>query len=125
MHNAVQRFRACDQGGEVFKIVPKSAVSVPPGGVSRPLLALAGAMPFRSSLRLALDLPVAARVRLVVYDLAGRQVRALLDETLPAGPHAVTWDGNDAHGKSAASGVYLVRAVTPSGESSVRAVRVR
>jgi flagellar hook assembly protein FlgD len=82
-------------------------------------------MPFRSSLRLAIDLPVAARVRLSVFDLAGRQVRALMDETLPAGPHAVSWDGNDSHGASAPPGVYLVRAVTPSGESSVRAVRVR
>ena len=48
-----------------------------------------------------------------------------MDETLPAGPHAVSWDGNDSRGVSAPPGVYLVRAVTPSGESSLRAVRVR
>jgi glucose/arabinose dehydrogenase len=115
----------CDQGGEVFKIVARTALAVPPGTSSGPVLALAGAMPFRSSLRLALDLPVAARVRMSVFDLAGRQVRALLDETLPAGPHTISWDGNDARGASAPPGVYLVRAVTPSGETSVRAVRVR
>ena len=116
----------CDLGGEVFKIVARSTVSVPPPAVAtRPSLALAGAMPFRSSLRLALTLPQAARVRLTVHDLAGRQVRLILDDTLPAGPHALTWDGNDAFGKSAASGVYLVRATTPFGETSVRAVRVR
>jgi len=115
----------CDQGGEVFKIVSRESVSVPPGASRGPVLALAGAMPFRSSLRLALDLPVAARVRLAVFDLAGRQVCALLDETLPAGPHALSWDGNDAHGASAPPGVYLVRAATPAGETSVRAVRVR
>ena len=68
---------------------------------------------------------IAARVRLSVFDMAGRQVRTLLDETLPAGPHAASWDGNDARGASAPPGVYLVRAVTPTGESSVRAVRVR
>jgi hypothetical protein len=68
----------CDQGGEVFKIVARSALS---GAARRDVPAdcsrLPGAMPFRSSLRLALDLPVAARVRLGVFDLAGRQVRAL------------------------------------------------
>ncbi len=116
----------CDLGGEVFKIVPRSSVGVDPLPVPRvPLLALAGAMPFRGSLRLALDLPVASRVRMTVHDLAGRQVRALIDETLPAGPHPATWDGKDANGREAPPGVYLVRVVTPTGEESLRAVRVR
>jgi glucose/arabinose dehydrogenase len=115
----------CDLGGEVFKIVPRASV-----GVSTPppvalMLALAGAMPFRSTLRLALDLPVATRVRLSIHDLAGRQVRLVSDEVLGAGPHALTWDGKDGRGLDAPSGVYLVRAVTPFGESSVRAVRLR
>jgi glucose/arabinose dehydrogenase len=116
----------CDLGGEVFKIVPLAAVDVPPSPAPRvPVLALAGAMPFRGSLRLALDLRVAARVRLTVLDLAGRKVRDLMDETLPAGQHAATWDGKDARGADTPPGVYLVRAVTPMGEESLRAVRVR
>jgi glucose/arabinose dehydrogenase len=116
----------CDLGGEVFKIVPLSSVGVPPTPAPRvPMLSLAGAMPFRATLALSVNPPVAARVRLTVHDLVGRQVRALLDETLPAGPHPVTWDGKDARGVDAPPGVYLVRAVTPAGEESIRAVRVR
>ncbi len=116
----------CDLLGELFKIVPTAAVdSGPPAVVRVPTLAIAGAMPFKGALRLSLALPVAARTRVTVLDLAGRQVRLLADETLPAGPHALTWDGLDDRGGEARPGVYLVRAAVPGGETSVRAVRVR
>ena len=116
----------CDLGGEVFKIVPTAAVdSGPAPTVPVATLAIAGAMPFRSTLRLSLTLPVAARARVSVLDLAGRQVRQLMDETLPAGAHAILWDGLDDRGSEARPGVYLVRANVPGGETSVRAVRIR
>ena len=40
----------------------------------------------------------AARVRLTLFDVQGREVRRLVDRTsCPAGPHAVLWDlRNDA-----------------------------
>jgi len=116
----------CDLGGELFKIVPLAAVDSGPPPVARvPRMSIAGAMPFHTTLRLALDLPVAARTHIAVFDLAGRQVRALLDEALPAGPTAITWDGLDDRGVPARPGVYLVRALVPGGETSVRAVRIR
>jgi glucose/arabinose dehydrogenase len=116
----------CDLGGELFKIVPLAAVNTgPPPAARVPRLSIAGAMPFKSTLRLALDLPVAARASIVVFDLAGRQVRALLEQDLPAGPNALAWDGLDDRGVPARPGVYLVRALVPGGETSVRAVRIR
>ncbi|MBN2170509.1 MAG: VCBS repeat-containing protein [Candidatus Krumholzibacteriota bacterium] len=66
--------------------------------------------PFNPRTRLSLELPAAARVDLVVFDLAGRRVRMLLADTaLPAGPHEITWDGNDDQGHTLPSGIYLVR----------------
>ncbi len=50
-----------------------------------------------------------ASVDLVLYDLAGRRVRRLLTGRRPAGTASVTWDGRDAAGRAAPSGVYLVR----------------
>jgi hypothetical protein len=44
------------------------------------------------------------RVTLRLYDLAGRQVRVLVDADLPAGIHATTLDGTGL-----ASGVYVCR----------------
>lgn len=48
-------------------------------------------------------------VGLAIHDARGRRVRALLTESLPAGDHAVRWDGRDDAGRAVAAGVYLAR----------------
>jgi hypothetical protein len=49
------------------------------------------------------------RVRLKVYDVAGRLVRVLLDERLSRGQHEVRWDGRGEDGRPVGSGVYFYR----------------
>jgi hypothetical protein len=51
----------------------------------------------------------AGPVELVVYDVAGRRVRMLVNEVLSAGRHERTWDGRDSAGSRAAAGVYILR----------------
>jgi len=117
----------CDlAGGAVYKIVDATAVGVggPPAPAAR-LLALAGAMPFRTSLALALTPPVAEVVHVSVEDIAGHHVRALLDGEVSSGRRIVTWDGTDDRGARVRPGVYLVRARTPRDEATVRAIRIR
>ena len=65
--------------------------------------------PLRGSTTLCLALPRASRVALAVYDQQGRRLRTLLAGTLPAGEHAVTWDGRDEGGRGVANGIYFVR----------------
>jgi flagellar hook assembly protein FlgD len=48
-------------------------------------------------------------VRVSVFDVAGRQIRTLEDRSVPAGWHAVQWDGRDASGRAVAAGIYFVR----------------
>jgi flagellar hook assembly protein FlgD len=48
-------------------------------------------------------------VRLAVYDVNGRLVQVLQDGLVPAGEHAVRWNGTDREGLAAASGVYFCR----------------
>jgi len=43
-----------------------------------------------------------------IFDVEGRQVRKLLDETRHAGTHRVSWDGRDDKGNVLSSGIYLV-----------------
>ena len=50
----------------------------------------------------------AAHVNVTVYDVAGRRVAQLVDESMLAGQHVVWWNGNSTQGR-AASGVYFVR----------------
>ncbi len=66
--------------------------------------------PFNPRTTVGFSLPESANVELSVYDLKGQCVRHLIvSETLPAGTREVAWNGKDDHGRSVASGVYLVR----------------
>jgi hypothetical protein len=65
--------------------------------------------PFNPRTTIAFDLPAASRVRLSVFDLRGRLVRTLLDESRSAGRHDVVWEGRSDQGRRVASGVYLLR----------------
>jgi hypothetical protein len=65
--------------------------------------------PFNPQTTLRFDLPEAGRVRLEVYDVAGRLVRVLVDGERAAGSNEVVWDGRDDGGKAVGSGTYLAR----------------
>ncbi|MCD6336178.1 MAG: T9SS type A sorting domain-containing protein [Candidatus Latescibacteria bacterium] len=55
------------------------------------------------------QLPETSEVRLSVYNLLGQEVRILLDGKVEAGWYSALWDGRDASGRDAASGMYLCR----------------
>ncbi len=63
--------------------------------------------PFNPETIIRFDLPEAVEVQLVIFDLAGREVRRLVDKSMAVGYHHVLWDGKDNNGKHAPSGVYL------------------
>jgi len=51
----------------------------------------------------------AGRVRVSIYDVAGRKVRTLADRFFPAGDVNLAWDGTDDAGGKVGRGVYFVR----------------
>jgi hypothetical protein len=66
--------------------------------------------PFNPNTIVRYALPTPAKVRLDVFDVAGRLVRTLVrDARQPAGVFEVEWDGRDSRGMAAASGVYFFR----------------
>ena len=65
--------------------------------------------PFNPTTTIAYEIPERAGVSLVIYDVGGREVRRLVSESQPRGRHEVTWDGRNASGDPAASGVYFYR----------------
>jgi hypothetical protein len=79
------------------------------------LTATAYPNPFNPQTTIAWELPRAGNVKVEIHDARGRLVRRLLNETMPAGPGRVTWNGQDETGRQAGSGVYFVNVVTGTG----------
>ena len=65
--------------------------------------------PFNPDTQIRFDLPAAVNVRLVVFDLLGREVRTLIDNSMPAGAYHVMWDGRDFRGLPVGTGTYIYR----------------
>jgi hypothetical protein len=65
--------------------------------------------PFNPATTIEFKLAATASVNLSIFDAAGRLLTTLADQTLPAGPHRLTWDGVDARGQAVGSGVYFYR----------------
>ena len=65
--------------------------------------------PFNPDTRISFALPSSGSIRLIVYNVLGREVRTLVSSNLNAGQHTVIWDGRDNEGMTAASGVYFYR----------------
>jgi subtilisin family serine protease len=65
--------------------------------------------PFNPVTRIEFSLDEGARVYLRVYDVLGKVVKTLVQETMPAGRHTAIWNGEDESGQTVASGVYVCR----------------
>ncbi len=65
--------------------------------------------PFNPSTTLAFTLDRPGEAVLTIHDLAGRELRRLVDGRLPSGRHALQWDGRDESGRELPAGTYLSR----------------
>jgi hypothetical protein len=63
--------------------------------------------PFNPVTRIKFDLPKSSNVKLVIYDILGREIVTLLDENKKPGTYEVDWDGSNY-----ASGVYFYKLIT-------------
>jgi hypothetical protein len=82
--------------------------------------------PFNPRTSLEFELPAAAVVDLVVFDVSGRRVRQLLHGHQLTGTRGqVAWDGRGDDGREVAAGVYLCRLKWQEGEVTTRVALVR
>jgi 5'-nucleotidase / UDP-sugar diphosphatase len=65
--------------------------------------------PFNPTTMITYSLPVAAMVRLSVFDILGREVATLVNGQCQAGAAQVVWNGRDGYGNSVSSGMYFYR----------------
>jgi hypothetical protein len=77
--------------------------------------------PFNPRTQIRFRLQEDVFVRLDVFDSAGRRVRALIEGVVPAGDHAIAFDGVDDRGRALSSGVYRYR-LHGAGVNQVRSM---
>jgi hypothetical protein len=86
---------------------------------AEPALALLGPVspnPTQSGTTIGFSLGSPARVRVEIFNLAGRRVATLRDGVLPSGSHEVTWSPGSNGQPAVTSGVYFYR-VESGGEA--------
>ncbi len=76
--------------------------------------------PFNPIATIRYDLPEASQVKLIVYDILGREVVRLVDGYLEPGYHSITWHAKDKAGRESPSGLYIARMVTPEYSKSIK-----
>jgi flagellar hook assembly protein FlgD len=65
--------------------------------------------PFNPTTTIRYTVPSRDLVTLQIYDVTGRFVTELVNESRPAGHHSAMWNGTNASGDPVGSGVYFYR----------------
>ena len=63
--------------------------------------------PFNPTTTIKYDLPEAANVRIMIYDLMGRKIRSLVNERQDVGFRSVQWNAADDLGLQVSAGMYI------------------
>jgi hypothetical protein len=81
--------------------------------------------PFNPHTEIKFSLPNRADVSLKVYNLAGQEVKVLVDRSMPAGNFAADWDGTNQQNVPVASGVYFYRLEAGANSSTRKMVLLK
>jgi len=132
-------FRAVDRGaagGEVFYtlliedsngdylVLGEGSVSLetPTAGVK-----LHGAYPnpFNPETKITFRVGSAQHVQVAIFDLRGKRVSVLADQTFDIGLHQVVWTGRDQNGTAVPSGTYFARTISDLGVQTTKLMLVK
>jgi hypothetical protein len=75
--------------------------------------------PFNSSVSIEYALTREQAIRLVIYDVLGREAETLLETRQGVGVHRATWNA-----ESFASGVYVAKLSSPESRQASQAVKL-
>jgi hypothetical protein len=111
--------------GWLMKLAEPGAGIAGGGSSAGAFLAVPSPNPVSAATTLRFGVRDAGRVRLAIYDVAGRRVALLEDGEFGTGEFTRVWDGNDTAGRRVAPGVYLVRLQTGSLQATDKLVLLK
>ncbi|WP_337865436.1 FG-GAP-like repeat-containing protein [Ignavibacterium sp.] len=76
--------------------------------------------PFNPETKVKFALPNTSDVKIKVYNILGKEIKEIMNETRQSGEYEITWNGTDKSGDKVPSGVYFITmfAIPDSGEAS-------
>lgn len=63
--------------------------------------------PFNPTTNIRFTLPETKKVKIDIYSITGQKIKTLVNNTMKAGYHKITWDATDENGIKVSSGVYI------------------
>lgn len=81
--------------------------------------------PFNPVTVIGFDIPKETRVKIVIYDILGCEVRTLVDKEMVPGRYSIIWDGTNNAGKLVPSGVYIYRFISRDYRSTKKMILMR
>jgi hypothetical protein len=81
--------------------------------------------PFNPSTNFTYSLPNRANVTIAIYDLFGREINTLVNESKEAGTYNITWNGRDNQNRQVATGVYFYKMQTAGFEKTTKMMLVK
>ena len=110
-----------DEAGQFALALAASAALVLPQGFA---LGPNYPNPFNPSTIIPYQLAAPSPVRLEIFNILGQHLTTLVDAEQAAGSYRARWDGTDAAGRAAASGVYFYRLTVAGAHQTGRMVLV-
>jgi serine protease AprX len=81
--------------------------------------------PFNNKTTFIVESPMESVVEMAIFNLLGQRVKTLFQGLILPGQRTFTWDGINEKGYASATGVYIVRFVTPSKVLSKKMVYLK
>ncbi len=81
--------------------------------------------PFNPTTTIDFSLKKESEVRVVVYDLIGKQIATLANSTMGAGNYQLRWNGTTDNGRSVPAGVYFTEMRTPEYHKTIKMVYLK
>lgn len=80
--------------------------------------------PFNPSTLINFSIRDKMQVKLIVYDILGKEIRILVNEIKEPGNYSVFWNGNNKHNKPVGSGVYIYRLTVGNKSESQKMILI-
>jgi len=81
--------------------------------------------PFNPTTTIGFDVSAAGMVKIMVYDILGREITSLVNQPMQAGNYSVVWNATDMNGVEVPAGIYIARLITSGSTQSIKMVLMK